>query len=169
MKDIINQERFGIISAADKDFILAFDAEMRGLGYDFGGGIGSGYCWGRYMIIYAKTGVKAKSVAARISIRDDGIFLRLYFSDIDKHRSFLENAPQHIKAVFTGNHGDCKHCATGHRKDGLCKFRKTYTLDGRRFEKCNGIVFEFGQPSREKLPDYMDLLKEFFAGKKRSR
>jgi len=54
-------------------------------------------------------------------------------------------------------------------KDGLCKFRKTYTLDGRRFEKCNGAVFEFRQPNKEKLPDYMDLLKEFYAGKRRRR
>ena len=167
MKDVISQERFDFIGTSDKEFILAFDTGMRELGYDFGGDIGSGNCWGRYMVIYSKLGVTAKQVVARIYIREYDIVLRLYFSDIDKHRAYIENAPPHIKAVFTGEHGDCKHCENGHGKDGICKFRKSYTLEDRRFEKCNGVVFEFWKPDMEKLPDYIDLLKEFYAGKRR--
>ena len=168
MKDVICQERFALINTSDKAFILAFDDEIRKLGYDFGGDIGKGYCWGPYMIIYSKVGVKTKKVAARIYIRESSIVLRLYFSNIDKHRAFIENAPQHIKNVFTGSHGNCNHCENGHRKDGNCKFRKTYILDGCNYEKCNGVVFEFRQPNIEKLPDYMDLLKEFYAKKRRA-
>ncbi|MCL2512437.1 MAG: hypothetical protein FWF08_00930 [Oscillospiraceae bacterium] len=165
MKDIISEARFDIIEEADREFIIAFDKEMRGLGYDFGGDIGKGYCWGKYMIIYSKSGVKSKKVAARIFIRDDCIVLRLYFSGIDKHRAYIENTPLHIKEVFTGEHGDCGHCEGGHREGGFCKFRKTYTVANRSFEKCNGVVFEFWWPDLAKLPDYMDLLNEFYAGK----
>ncbi len=43
MKDVIRQERFDFISTLAKDFILAFDVEMRRLGYDFGGEFGNGF------------------------------------------------------------------------------------------------------------------------------
>jgi len=168
MKDVLGEDRFQIIEEADKNFILAFDEAMQKLGYDFGGEIGSGYCWGPYMIIYAKTGVKAKKVAARVFIRKDCIVLRLYFTNIDKHRAYIENAAPNIKEVFTGERGDCSHCEGGHRKDGFCKFRKTYSIDGQDYEKCNGIVFKFWWPDLEKLPDYMGLLKEFYAAKRRA-
>lgn len=75
-----------MIQQADKEFIVAFTKEMSKLGYGFDGKIGDGFCWGKYMIIYAKTGVKNKDVLARIYIREDGIVLRLYFNRIDEHR-----------------------------------------------------------------------------------
>lgn len=160
MKDLLAEDRFQIISDGDKAFILAFDEQIGKLGYDAGGSIGSGYCWGRYMIIYAKTGVKEKRVAARVYIRDEGIVLRLFFSKIDAHRAYIEAAPAHIRDVFTGSHGGCNHC-----KDmggGTCKFRKSYTLEGRLIEKCSGVVFEFWKPDLLKLPDYIGLLSEFY-------
>jgi hypothetical protein len=164
MRSILSESRFDFISDPDKSFIIAFDEEMRRLGYDFGNYIGSGYCWGRYMIIYTKAGVKNKNVIARIYIRDTEIILRLYFSNIDKHRSYIESAAPYIKDVFTGVHGDCSHCKND--KNGICKFRKTYTMESRLFEKCNGIVFEFWQPDLSKLPGYIDLLSEFYKTKK---
>lgn len=118
------------------------------------------------MIIYAKTGVKSKKVAARIYIRDDGIVLRLFLSQIDKHRAFIENAQPFIKEVFTGSHGNCRHCHN--EKEGQCRFRKTYTLHNTQFEKCNGITFEFLNPDTKKLPAYMGLLKEFYALKEKT-
>lgn len=60
MQDLLSEKRFEIISQADKAFILAFDKEIEKLGYDYGGGIGDGYVWGKYMIVYAKTGVNNK-------------------------------------------------------------------------------------------------------------
>lgn len=164
MRNIMSESRFDFISDPDKSFIISFDEEMRRLGYDYGSSIGSGYCWGRYMTIYSKTGAKNKSVTARIYIRDNDIVLRLYFSNIDKHRGYIENAPPYIKEAFTGEHGDCKHCKND--KNGVCKFRKTYTLDGRLFEKCNGVVFEFWQPDVSKLPGYISLLSEFYKTRK---
>ncbi len=127
MKGLLREERFDYISEPDKAFILAFDDEMTRLGYDFGRKIGSGYCWGKYMVIYTKSGVKSKKVYARFYLRDDDIVLRLFFSDIDKHREYLETAPAHIKEVFVGEFGACQHCHNSN-PDGTCQFRKTYTL-----------------------------------------
>ena len=162
MEEILSEDRFTMISEADKAFILAFDQQMEKLGYDFGGGIGGGYCWGKYMVIYAKTGVKNKSVAARIYITENGIVLRLFLHHVDQHRAYIENAPGHIQEVFTGSHGNCS-C---NPKKENCRMRKTYTINDNLMEKCSGVVFEFWKPTVEKLPDYMDLLKEFYAVKK---
>jgi hypothetical protein len=165
MNNFLNQEQFGFISSSDKGFMHAFDHEMTRLGYDFGDKIGGGYCWGRYMVIYTKSGAKSKKVFARIYIRDESIVLRLFFTAIDKHRKFIENAPSHIKDVFIGGHGNCQHCHND--KDGACRFRKIYTLDDRLMEKCNGVAFEFPNPSIQRIPDYISLFTEFYPGKKR--
>lgn len=162
IEERLAEERFSIISEADKTFILAFSKEIAELGYDFGGNIGWGACWGRYMIIYSKVGVKSKQVAARVFIRDDHIVLRLFFNNIDKHIGYIENAPEHIKSMFAGTHGDC---SCNPQKEN-CRMRKTYTMDGKRIEKCSGVVFEFHQPDLAKLPDYMGLLREFYGAKR---
>jgi hypothetical protein len=117
------------------------------------------------MLIYRKSGVKSEKVFARIYIRDTGLVLRLFLNAVDKHRSYVESAPAHIKDVFVGEAGNCQHCKN--QKDGLCQFRKTYTIEDRFIEKCSGIVFEFHQPGIEKIPDYMALFTEFFPGRKR--
>jgi hypothetical protein len=156
---LLGEASFAFISPEDKDFILAFDRAMASLGYDCGGSIGNGYCWGRYMIIYSKVGVKSRPVLARIYIREDSIALRLYLNRIDQHRLYIGRSPAHIKRVFTGIDGQCRHCGNDH--DGICRFRKYYTIDDRLIEKCNGITFEFQQPDLQKLPDYLALLSEF--------
>lgn len=158
MEEILSEERFNIISDSNKAFITAFNTKIKNLGYDFGGSIGNGYCWGKYMIIYAKTGVKSKNVIARIFIRENGIVLRLFFNNVDKHSAYIENSTAHIKDVFTGNHGNCS-CSP---KKENCRMRKNYTVDNKTIEKCSGVVFEFWSPTEEKLPDYIDLLKEFY-------
>lgn len=165
MDNFLQEARFDYLSPADKEFILAFDGEMSRLGYDFGGKIGSGYCWGRHMLIYTKSGVISKAVYARVYMREPRIALRLFLNKVDAHRAYIEQAPPHIKEVFTGEHGKCDHCHN-QRADGTCKFRKTYTIDGRLIEKCNGITFEFPNPTLEKMPDYLGLFSEFFPRKK---
>ncbi len=165
MKTTLTEEKFSIVSTENKDFIVAFDDEISKLGYSFGGHIGDGYCWGKYMIIYSKVGVKSKQVAARIYIRQNSIVLRLFLNKIDKHRQYIEKAQPFIKDVFTGTYAQCNRCHND--KSGTCRFRKAYTIDDNYFEKCNGITFEFWDPNLEKLPDYINLLKEFYpAGKK---
>jgi hypothetical protein len=164
MDALLQESQFRYISPEDKAFIVAFNAEMNRLGYDCGGKIGSGYCWGRHMIIYTKSGVKSKTVYARIYMRDTSILLRLFLNNVDKHHIFIRNAPAYIKEVFTGAYGDCKHDRDD--GDGKCMFRKTYTLAGRLIEKCNGLTFEFHHPGVEKLGDYIALFTEFFPRKR---
>lgn len=160
--------RYDYISPSDKEFIVKFDKEMETKGFSAGGVITPGYAgapaWGRYLLIYAKTGVKSKQVAARIYCTDNGIILRLFLNNIDKHAGFIESAPDYIRAVFDNGFGDCHHCQS--RPDGICKFRKTYTLNGELREKCNGEVFQFFKPDLGKLPDYMDLIHEFYPVRK---
>jgi hypothetical protein len=164
MNEILEQARFDFISRDDRAFIHAFTSEMNRLGYDFGDKIGSGYCWGKYMIIFTKSGVKSKNVYARIYIREESIVLRLFLNGIDKQRAYIENAPAHIKDVFAGPHGDCQHCHN--QTGGKCRFRKTYTLEERVIEKCNGVTFEFHDPSIQKLGDYLALFTQFYPTKK---
>lgn len=163
MNDFLMEERFDFLSRQDKAFIIAFNGEMTRLGYSFGDKIGGGFCWGKYMMIYTKAGVKSKKVFARIYMRDAGIVLRLFLNEIDQHRSYLEQAPSAIQEVFVGDAGNCQHCHN--EKGGVCKFRKSYTLNHRLIEKCNGITFEFHNPSVNQLRDYMALFAEFYPNK----
>jgi hypothetical protein len=164
MNEILTESRFDFVSRDNKAFIAAFDDEMTRLGYNFGDKIGSGFCWGKYMLIYTRSGVKSKNVYARIYLQDAGIVLRLFFNNVDKHRGYLEKAPVHIKEVFCGDYGNCHHCHN--EKDGECKFRKTYTLDGCLIEKCNGLTFEFHEPDVQQISDYLALFTEFYPAKK---
>ena len=161
LTQLLAERRLNIVSEADKAFILAFDQAMNALGYDCGNRIGSGVCWGMFMIVYGKTGTKSRPCAARIYIKDNGaIELRLYLNKVDKHRDYIENTPAHIKDAFQFKGGDCKSCNT------MCAPGKTYTIDGQAMRKCNHSVFYFAEPSLEKLPDYMALLAKFYPVKK---
>lgn len=161
--DILNEKRFDFMDPKDKDFVSAFDLQMEQLGYSFGNTIGSGYCWGRHMLIYRKAGAKSPNVYARIYIRDRGLVLRLFLNQIDEHLAYIEKAPDFIKEVFVGKAADCQHCRPD--VNGTCRFRKSYTIDGRLIEKCNGITFEFREPTLSKLDEYIKLFLEFFPKK----
>lgn len=97
-------------------------------------------------------------------MRDGSICLRLFLNDVTKHGEYIDKAPGFINTVFTGEYGACKHC----RGDN-CKFRKDYEIGGVRYEKCNGLTFEFHEPTVEKLPEYIKLFAEFFPQKKKAR
>ncbi|MDR3148815.1 MAG: hypothetical protein LBT88_02180 [Oscillospiraceae bacterium] len=160
----LSDPRFDYILPEDKEFIARFDDEMEASGYSANGVITPGYAgapgWGKYMLIYAKVGVKSKQIAARIYLRNDGTILRLFLNNIDKHAAFIENAPEYIRAVFDKGFYDCCHCAS--KPNGICNFRKSYTLNGELREKCSGEVFQFFKPGIEKLSAYMDLFREFY-------
>jgi hypothetical protein len=174
MKEVLADSKFDFITESNKDFIVKFTQEMNDFAYDCGNEIGPGFCWGHYMIIYSKTGVKAKKVIARIYIRDNGtilwggkehhftngIVLRLFLNKIDKHRAYIENAPSYIQEPIIDNNGICRHCKSE------CNHRKTYTINGTYFEKCDGETFWYTEPKVENIGGYMSLLKEFYAGNK---
>lgn len=164
---VLQEERFDYLSTQDKAFIRAFDDQMTRLGYSYGGSIGSGYCWGNHMLIYRKMGVKSETVYARVYMRKPNVALRLFLNNVDKHRAYIEQAPEHIKDVFTNDHGRCQHCENAYKGD--CRFRKTFSIDGERIEKCSGVTFEFRDPCTEKMDDYIGLFSEFFPGKRGKR
>ncbi len=166
MEEILKEARFDFINNPNKQFLIAFDAEMQNRGYDFGQQIGTGYCWGRYMVIYRKKHAKSDKVYARLYLLENAIVVRLFLNQIDDHRAFIENAPDFIKSVFTSDDAHCQHCHN--EVNQTCRFRKSYTIDGIHFEKCNGITFEFHQPSLYRLSGYMDLLDEFFAPRRKN-
>ncbi|MCE5234880.1 MAG: hypothetical protein LLF87_02350 [Eubacteriales bacterium] len=151
---------FDYISEKNKAFIAAFDEAMEARGYSAGGAIGNGYCWGRHMLIYVKAGAKSQKVTARVYLQEKGIVLRLFFSGVDKHRAYIEAAPEPIKAVFEKGFGDCNHCHN--EKDGACRFRKSYTLNATPIDKCNGNTFWFFDPSLDLMPDYLKLYDTFY-------
>jgi hypothetical protein len=152
---------------------------MNDFGYDFGGEIGDGYCWGRYMIIYSKVGVKTKKVIARFYLRETeeitsgkytnqfrrSIVLRLFLTNIQKHENYIMNAPAHIKETFISERGTCKKCIETYQK---CHHYKKYTIDGNLKEKC-GYIFCFEDPKFEHIKDYVDLLKEFYGDKRNKK
>ena len=164
IEEILAESRFNAISMPDKDFIIAFDEAMDEWGYDFGGTIVGNK--DLMAIVYGKTGTKTRPRPACIHIFDDGkICLKLYLAKIDKHQQYIENAPSHIKEMFTNDIGKCNAC---NFKDGRCKYKctKTYTINGRLFNKC---YFELTDMVAENIPDYIDLLSAFYSTKTRSR
>jgi len=152
---ILSQERFNIISDRDRAFIAAFDKEMNAIGYNFIGNLSSVT---KYTEIPYSKGGTSKTIFSRIRIwHENGeIVLRLYFTNIDKCRSYIENAPAHIKAAFAFEGGDCKDCMA------TCKSVKKYAIDGQEYYKCCHSIARFNNPIVEKMPDYMALLAEFF-------
>ncbi|MCL2285350.1 MAG: hypothetical protein FWC32_03185 [Firmicutes bacterium] len=164
IKDMLQEERFNIISAADKGFIIAFDKEMEEMGYDYGSAIGSGFGWGPYQVVYGKTDTKSRPCPARIYVTEHGgLLFRLFLNKIDAHRQYIENAPAFIKDVFTReNNESCIRCNIN--EDGSCGYNsfKKYTIDGKEITKCNGKAFVFHDATLEKLPAYMELLKKFY-------
>ena len=157
LEEILAEDRFKIISMPDKAFIIAFDKALNEIGYDFGGTISGNM--DLMAVIYGKTGTKTRLCPARIHIENDGsICLRLYLHKIDDHRQYIENAPMRIKEVFINDIGKCRGC---NFKDGKCKWKctKTYTIGGRLFNKC---YFEVTDTAMEIIPDYIDLLSEFY-------
>ena len=160
LKDLLSERRCDIISQPDKDFILAFDKSLNEIGYDCENTISSGYVWSPLMIIYGKTGTKSRPCIARIYIHDDGISLRLYFTNINKHRVYIENAPEHIKTIFYGGQ-DCP-C----RPNCPHKGKKIYTICDKNYHKCAHADFRVATPKVGDMSDYMGLLVEFYPVKK---
>ncbi len=161
LEEFFTERRFNNVSESDKEFIIAFDKEISALGYDFGSEIHIGHSWGSQMlIIYGKTNTKSRPCPARIWIRENDVLFQIYFNNIDAHQNYIENTPAHIKEVFT-NYNDNRSCKACRSKCGP----KEYTIDGNFLSICRDAPFWFNNPSVEKLPDYIDLIKEFYIAK----
>jgi hypothetical protein len=115
--------------------------------------------------------MKTKKVVARVYIRDGdekiaarwgggenglGIVLRLYFTNVDKHKAYIENAPDFIKTPFIDGHSLCHGC-----KD-KCSRRKIYTIDDKLYAKCTDSAFLFNKPLAKNTLEYINLLTIFY-------
>ena len=162
MKQLLSDDKYNFVSQKDKDFIVAFDEAMVKIGCE-SGGIVPYVVWGKYMIAYSRAGIKTKNYVGRFYFRDDSVLFRLYFRKIDKHCDYIEQAPDFIKSSFTNEIGNCSHCDNNCKDDsGNCSHRKTYTLDGRTYEKCDGMVFYFENHDVDNVPKYIELLTTFY-------
>lgn len=56
----MSEKQFDFIGSSDKQFIIEFTKALEDLGYTYGGEIGSGFCWGKFMLIFRKANVKSK-------------------------------------------------------------------------------------------------------------
>lgn len=158
-----------LLSAEDCAFTLAFDEAMRQEGYT-SDGIQPYVCWGKYVISYYRAGVKTKRYVARFYLRSDGMVFRMYFSDIDTHANVIERLPEDIKASFFSEYGRCKHCdSKAGKTPGRCMHRKTYSLEGKQLEMCDGLVFLFSNHSLEAVQQYIELLRLFYPPKKQAK
>ena len=174
IKELLMEKRFDFVSKKNKDFIIEFTDKIKPLNYYYDGSIGTGFERGNYQIIYTLNGIKnSRSVMSRIFIRDNcklnlwgkelefkkNNVLRLYFSNINKHIKYIENAPLMIKERFTNDSGMCKYC------NEECYKRKIYTINGKEMVKCCDI-FEYIDPKLKDIDNYIGILTEFY-GKKR--
>lgn len=165
MQDVLREEAYSYVRSLDKEFIVAFDAEMNRLGYTCNRTIGDGFCWGRNMIVYTKAGVKSKKSYARLYLRENDLVLRMYFSNVDKQRAAIEQAPDYVQQAFTGDYGVCGHCHNS-KEDGSCSHRKRYTLHDQPYEFCDGFAFWFFAPDLTRIPEYIKLFLAFYPEKK---
>lgn len=163
---LIEDKKYEFVGKEGKDFIADFDSEMIRLGYTSNSNIGNGFCWGKYMIIYTKSGLKSQKSYARIYIKENGsTCLRMYFSDVDKHKEALEAAPEFIQKAFTGEFGACNHCHN-QKDNGICMHRKSYTIANVAYEKCDGFTFYFANPDTTQIPEYLKLFTVFYPARK---
>jgi len=168
VKNILEYEKYDFLSENEKRFIVAFSDELAKIGYA-NDGIQDYVVFGKYKIEYYKAGVKTKKVIARIYIRDGdekiaarwggnglGIVLRLYFTNIDKHRTYIEDAPDFIKTPFIDSHSVCRGCK------GKCNRRKLYMIDNKSYVKCTDSAFMFIEPNINDVLEYVTLLTKFY-------
>lgn len=163
MENILSNKDFHYITKNDREFLIEFDKKICALGFERIE-IGDFLRWGNKTIAYIKPKVKAKNYISKIFFDGINIYFRLYFNNIDKHAKYIENAPNHIKEVFTNDVGRCEHCGIGGcvKPDGSCSHRKTYIINEVIYEKCDGKVFYFQDFNLDKLNDYISLITTFF-------
>ena len=161
IKQLLENTIFSYITDTDKNFICEFTETMNQMGYTSNGKIVDGICYGRHMMIFRKMNVKSDRVYARLYFRDSGVVVRLFFSNVTDHSNYISLTPDYIKESFVGNRAQCNHC-----RGDICKFRKSYQIDGQDYDKCNGITFKFFEPSVERLPSYMELFLQFYPQKR---
>lgn len=153
--------RFKAVFEENLPFLEAFDKGMEGLGYtserrDDG-----------TQMVYMKAGVKSEKPYVRVFADRRGLVLRFHLFKVEKHADFIADAPSHIRDVFAGPGGGCRHCTDD--KEDRCGYRRTYVLDGEQIEKCGFSAFCFRDVDVSEVDDYVAMFREFYPERKKGR
>lgn len=135
-----------------KLFLDLFNQSMNMNGFSFGDRALSGLCWGDSQFAYSPRPESKKDYVARLYQKGDSLIVRLFLKHIDRYTEFIEKSPDYIKTSFVDSHGKCTGCKSS------CKTRKTYTIYGKEYSKCQGEVFYFRALQPAAVEQYMDLL-----------
>ena len=169
MKNLLGNDKYSYVNEEDKAFIIALDDAVVGLGYAHNGIEDHAENDG-FEIRYYRTGLKTRKYCVKSYFRGGVFTFRMLFTNIDRHREYIENAPDFIKQPFVNAKSVCKRGTfsgcIGQRSD-KCSYKKTYTIDSILHEKCSYGTFVFDNPCIENIPRYMELLTTFFPGQKR--
>lgn len=111
------------------------------------------FCWGISQFAYSRAPQKKRDYVCRLYQRGDGLVVRLFLKNVNAYAGFIESAGDQIKDVFVNDYGKCNHCRE------TCKDRKTYGIDGKEYNKCGGVTFEFYDPEPCFVPRYLDLIR----------
>lgn len=167
MKTLLADANHSYVSAQERTWLLEFYNQMEQLGFEKIL-IGDFDRWGNDTVAFIKPNVKAKTYVVKIAFDGNSVCFRLYCRNVQKHQLFIESAPKHIVEIFTGDIGNCGHCPVGGsvKPDGSCSHRKTYTIHGNQYAKCDGKVFYVPDFSRYPMEDMVALIREIYPMKK---
>ena len=144
----------------DLAFIAAFDEAMHAAGYVRYKLHDNAY-WNSF-IAYIKPGAKTPKIIARIYLHDDSNVLRVYASNVDRRRAYLESAPAFIQQPFSDDSDICKPCKGMHIPNGNCRYQKTYTLHGKTHVKCAEQSFRYTNLDAKNAQYYVGLVAAFY-------
>lgn len=144
---------FDSVSERAQRFLLDFDAAMNDSGYSYGGAPTSGFCWGISQFAYSRAPEKKKDYVCRLYQRGNGLVVRLYLQNVNAYSGYIESAGDHIRDAFVNDFGKCGYCKE------RCRHRKSYAIDGKEYDKCDGMTFEFYDPEPAFVPRYLDLIR----------
>lgn len=102
--------------------------------------------------------LKGKRVARlMIDFHTLNLEMILKLKDMDRYRDQIEKLPKNLRAAF--EYGNCKYCGFQGSTQEYCKFRISWTLDGRKHDTCNFFSFGFRNLRSEDVLYYLNLMR----------
>ena len=100
---------------------------------------------------------KSKRIARDLLNSRGQSLLSLILRNIDKYIAKIESMPDSAKEPFTKS--SCHHCGFQGATDEYCKYRRSWTLGGIRYEADAHHGFHFKDLDLARVPDYWELLE----------
>lgn len=101
--------------------------------------------------------LKKKRVARfMVDFHDMNAYLILKIKNMDKYIDYIDKLPAKLRKVF--EKGNCSYCGFQNSTREFCKFRISWTLDGKRHDTCNFFSFRFKNPESDYSEYYTSLI-----------